>query len=105
MQSEGKHWFVVYKSSVDLTEVFDSLGTTASFVSQKLRFKTVYEFNTTQVQSDESKLCGEFCLYFIVNRLLSLDMSFQDVLNDLFDINCDINEKRVKDFVEYFKQE
>jgi phosphate starvation-inducible protein PhoH len=58
---EGKHWFVIFKSSHNLTEVFNSLGTTASFVSEQLNFKTVYEFNTTQVQGDQSILCGEFC--------------------------------------------
>lgn len=102
----GSHWFVIFQSSQDVAEVFNSLGSTAAFVSSvqnKLKRETFIEFNTTQLQCCESVQCGEFCVYFIVNRLLSLDMEFIDILNEIFVPDCKENEKVVKQFADFLE--
>ncbi len=101
----GKHWFVVLKNSQNVTEVFNSLGTNHTFLLETFSFHTFYEFNTTPVQSRESILCGQFCIYFIVNRLFDLDAEFEDVINELFEANCEDNEGTVKTFMDSLHSE
>lgn len=96
----GQHWFVIFRPSSDVIEVFDSLGSDAkSIKSKQLPFKAVYEFNETALQNPASSLCGQFCIYFIVNRLYELDSELNEVVNDIFVKNTEENEKAVRDFL------
>ena len=81
-------------------EVFDSLGTSESYIARNIPFKGIYEFNVTALQCDNSSLCGGFSLYFIIFRLFNLDLDFQQFLQDFFDINCSKNEIQVNEFLE-----
>lgn len=99
----GIHWFVLYKSSSSKLEAFDSLSFTDTkilFLRQNCKFKGIkeIEFNETQFQSDTSTTCGKFVLYFIFMRLYNLDMSFKDLLNEIFVENQSINEQKIENF-------
>ncbi len=90
---------MVFKSSEEVTEVFDSLGTNVTYLKNNVSYKTLFEFNTTPVQTNNSSLCAHFCIYFIVNRLMNLDMEMKDVTNEIFVADCEKNEQVVSTFV------
>ncbi len=55
--------------------------------------------NTTALQPQESLLCGEFCIYFIVHRLFNADLEFDEFLNTMFTEDVNHNEDKVKEFM------
>lgn len=94
----GTHWFVLFNFD-DTYEVFDSLGSSKSFLLSNIpEFGKYLEFNNTRVQPLDSKECGKYALYFIINRLENLDFHFDELLNLIFTSNCNTNESRVKSF-------
>ena len=57
------------------------------------------EFNETSFQTNESNSCGLFCIYYIIQRMHNLDLSFEELLEDIFDDkNEEINEESVRNF-------
>ena len=78
--------------------MFDSLGSSKAFVEKNIPFKVVVDFNTDPVQAPYSSSCGEFCIFFISQRLLNLDLFYSDFLHAIFSSDLSINEQRVKDF-------
>jgi len=88
-------------------ECFDSLGVNEikkKNLSHFCKFKNIskIKFNETQLQSDSSLSCGKFVLYFAIQRMHNLDLSFNDFLNEAFTLNCEKNEDIVNEFVEQF---
>jgi hypothetical protein len=59
--------------------------------------------NNTTFQSKNTDSCGLFTLYFIFERLHNFDMSFDDILEDIFEINVDSNESKVIKFCDNIK--
>ena len=82
-------------------ELFDSLGSTQTYVQDNIPFKGICKVNKTPLQKDSTSSCGEFCLYFIINRLYNLDLSFEHFLSDFFTENQDINERRIHLFFDH----
>ena len=107
----GKHWYCIVKVESNVLECFDSLGVDGQkklFLTTHFnqRFISKVKFNVTQVQSSMSSTCGLFVLYFIVNRFHNQDLSFADLLNDIFVASLKENEKRVEIFAnENFENE
>ena len=97
---EGSHWIVIIKTDINQLEIFDSLGVKIDYVTSflKLKNKITIEYNETQFQSNTSVSCGFFCLYFSIERLFNLSMTFENLLEDIFDLNTEINEQKVLDF-------
>jgi hypothetical protein len=97
----GSHWITFLRSENDTLEIFNSLGM-ASIESIKpyLNFKKRLNivFNEEKFQGNDSTSCGFFCIYFIVHRLLNLDMSFDHTLEHIFSSDYEINETRVVNF-------
>lgn len=100
----GSHWFCLIRFNESI-ECFDSLGVNEAKKTFLLSLPLCtqsnaleLEFNCTQVQSNESSSCGEFVLYFLIQRLHNRDLEFNDLLNDIFDIDPSKNEMRVKSF-------
>lgn len=101
--SSGAHWYVVYRIDKSTLEVFDSLGIDTEkrhFLSSKFKLRGIksLQFNTTPVQSDSSVACGQFCVYFIFQRLHNQDLEFTELLNEIFDADCERNEHKVSAF-------
>ena len=97
----GSHWITLIRSEKDTLEIFNSLGMTSiDRLQPYLKFKKRVNiiFNEQPFQSNESTSCGFFCIYFIVHRILNLDMSFEHLLEHIFSNDCQINETKVVDF-------
>ncbi len=63
----GEHWLAFYRaSSTSRTEYFDSMGLPRSFYG--LPDGDFVEVNKSQLQSMDSKLCGQYCVYFLERR-------------------------------------
>jgi hypothetical protein len=105
----GLHWFCLLRSSKTSIECFDSLGISSSkktILEETCRFRGIkeLEYNETAFQSFESTSCGLFSVYFIINRLHNLDMTFDELLNDIFDVeNKERNESLVHEFCDNIK--
>lgn len=103
----GTHWFVILRSDKLIYEVFNSLG--FNNLDQllpylKIRNRGDILFNEQQVQSTNSTTCGLFCIYFVVHRLLNLDLSFHHLFEDIFDDDETVNENKVIKFCDALKQ-
>lgn len=99
----GKHWYCLARFN-DCIECFDSLGVDDSkkaFLSQLPLVQNVGELdvNTTQLQSENSNACGEFVIYFVVQRFHNKDQDLNSLLNDIFTFDTENNEIKVKKFL------
>ena len=96
----GSHWIGVLKPHKGHLEIFDSLGFRSNLVLPYLNFseKLKLEYNETQVQSNNSVLCGKFVITFCVERMMNLDLSLDMLLDDVFLLNKECNDKIVTDF-------
>ena len=99
----GLHWFTLFRFSREDLECFDSLGVNEEKLEllKSLKFNGVSNliFNVTQIQGNESTSCGQFCLYFLVERLSNLDFSFHELLNEIFFNDVKKNEEEVQKFL------
>ena len=92
------------RSHKDYIELFDSLGIDEekhSLITNYCKFRTKkIIFNEDQFQDSTSDSCGYFVLYFVFERMHNLDLSFEDLLEDIFNHNHIENEEKVKQFCE-----
>ena len=101
----GIHWFCFLRNSNNTVECFDSLGVTEEkkdILRNICKFKGVseIEFNETQFQANDSDSCGFFTIYFILERMHNLDLTFETLLEEIFvGDNYEINETKVKNFM------
>ena len=100
------HWAVIHNNLFNQIEVFDSLGS-SSPVCNKLKSNQIisrsFVFNTSQLQSDESSLCGQFVIFYIIKRFFDDDICFSTFLNHYFSSNHRQNEEKVEKFIENLK--
>ena len=100
----GIHWFCFLRNSKLTIECFDSLGIDTekkSILQSKCKFKNIncIHFNETVFQNSKSSSCGLFTIYFIIERMHNLDLSFDEILEDIFDEeDLETNENKVKKF-------
>jgi hypothetical protein len=97
----GSHWIAIIRTEKNTLEVFNSLGVSnLDTLKSYFKFKNTFEllFNEQKFQSDSSVNCGYFCIYFIVQRLFNLDMSFEHLLEEIFNIDPNINDTLVTTF-------
>ena len=98
------HFCLVFYSKDKLLVVFDSLGlrdTTYSLfngLKSELNAKEI-RYNTTQFQSNNSCVCGLYCIYIAV--WLSTGSSFQEVLSRFSSTELWWNDKSI---FEWFKR-
>ena len=92
------HWILIIKPNNQLLEVFDSLGAKKEDVEHMSSLAERCQFNNTRFQSPDSESCGLFCLYTAFWRISDLDLSFGDVMSELFSKNPEENEHMVKEF-------
>jgi hypothetical protein len=99
----GLHWFVLIRNSKYGIECFDSLGISSNKKEQlekhcKFRGIKELEFNETQFQLSDSDTCGLFAIFYIFQRMHNLDMSFEEILEDIFNDSKIKNEEIVQQF-------
>lgn len=99
----GKHWFCLFKKSPKKFEYFDSLGVNKQKLNE-LKNRQIFpnnssiQYNETQFQHSQSSSCGLFVLYFIIQRMHNLDLSFLTFLEESFTIDCVKNEEIISKF-------
>ena len=102
----SNHWLVVHKNLFNQIEVFDSLGINSP-VSQKvisgLKSSRSFAINSTQLQSDDSSLCGQFAIFYTVRRFYDDDINFSEFLNHYFSSDQRRNEQKVGKFIKKLK--
>lgn len=103
--NHGKHWLCFVRPSKKTVECFDSLSINPEkyqLLRKYCHFKNVKEikFNQTQFQPSSSQSCGLYALYFAINRMHNLDLSFKTFLNDFFKCDHEANERKVTKFFE-----
>ena len=98
--TKGLHWIVVYLSPFRILEVFDSSGIHFEVISSALKRHNPYNIihNILPYQKLGTKNCGIFCIYFILNRILNLEVNFYDLLDKIFSSNLELNDGKIKDF-------
>lgn len=97
----GSHWVAMYFPTKDRGEFFDSYGNSPDFYRKN--FKTFLDghsrtwiYNSRCLQSLTSSTCGQFCLYFVINRNHGKTLSL--IVNS-FSETLSINDHRVIMFV------
>ncbi len=97
----GDHWIVISSMTNGGIEFFDSLGNSPQSLSHYFdtfirKRADMYVFNTRQLQSKSSSVCGHYCLYFLLHR--SRDISMQNIVNT-FHNNYHANDEFVLEFI------
>lgn len=98
--TDGTHWVALFKSK-DMTyiEFFDSVGNDIKFYSLINKFSLQFPYvlqNVNRIQSLTSRLCGNYCILFLLMR--SKYVSYESFLS-LFHINrLRMNDFIVQDF-------
>lgn len=101
----GSHWFTVYRESRSCLQCFDSLGLTDDKVAKVTHLFAHFNlkeiiYNKSQLQKSDTISCGQYVLYFIFQRLMNLDLKFSHLLNEIFTLDLEKNEKKVSSFYE-----
>ena len=70
----------------------------------KLKGIKSIEYNETAFQTDNSESCGLFVIYFIWQRMFNLDLNFDQMLEESFVSDKDLNELKVKEFCQNLEE-
>lgn len=97
----GKHWIAFYYNDNNVLELFDSYGNTLQTLFKYFKtFLSRYpktNLNTQRLQSNDSIVCGQYCLFFLFCRVRLLSM--KRILN-IFSFNQYVNDQFVYQFIE-----
>ena len=97
----GSHWLAMYFSSESSGEFYDSYGNNVDYYSKDIvRFTEKHArnvlFNSQQVQSNYSTVCGQHCLFYLIHR--SRHVPMQEIVN-FFSPDKIWNDLMVEDFI------
>jgi hypothetical protein len=85
-------------------ELFDPLGSSETEAKKYAEACHLQNgrllFNKSKIQTTNMISCGAFCVTFAVNRLENPDMTFQEILDEVFSGHPIEDEKRSIQFVE-----
>jgi hypothetical protein len=99
----GMHWVAFYKiSRTAPLEFFDSFGLPLESYGPELvdfaqRYGKNVLLNLVQMQPNRSSSCGQFCLYFLVNR--DLGRTYLNIVSDFNPTDKAYNDRLVTKFV------
>jgi hypothetical protein len=90
-------------------EYFDSLGVNENKLNNLknyCHFKGILkiDYNETGFQKEDSESCGLFVLYYVFKRMFNLDLTFEEILNDIFESDNSLNELNVSNFCTEIKK-
>ena len=78
----GEHWVALYVPSEDTVEYFDSYGDEPNEnLSHYIGLFPDVKRSEESLQSLFSKVCGQYCIYFVIQRCLG--RSFDDIVAHL----------------------
>ena len=89
----GTHWTTFYCNNRNIIEYFHSYGLKPiEFISKNYK----YIYNSSQIQSYESRACGYYCLYFIYHRFNGF--TFYKIIKQFTLTDLEYNQKVIIDF-------
>lgn len=101
----GSHWLALVRLSQKDFDLFDSQGVKFENLKPFLKFKNAsFNFNSEAFQMSSTNSCGLFASYFIIHRLMNLDLNMQELLSEIFESNKEDNEKKVAKFFRKLKE-
>ena len=65
---KGKHWVAFFHLSSKSIEFFDSFGRTPATLGFRMPYVKRIVQNWIQVQGNYSHVCGQHCIYFLIQR-------------------------------------
>lgn len=76
----GSHWVAMYFTEEGKAEFWDSYGQTPNLYSRTFknfleRNSNYWIMNHTVLQSLDSSVCGEYCIYYLIHRCRGFSMS------------------------------
>lgn len=95
----GRHWLAFYFESKIKTEFFDSYGHSPDYFSFEGN-----TYNDKRLQSSKSIVCGQYCLYYLLNRCRGVPMKSitKPFGNDLEENDNFVNEYITNSFPHCF---
>jgi hypothetical protein len=90
----GKHWVCIFKTKSNI-EYYDSYGLKPSQIFESILGNT-FNYNAERVQSMLSTVCGQHCIYYVLQR--SRNVSMQEIINE-FDTNYLQNDILVQEII------
>jgi len=91
---KGEHWVAFWIDSSKHCEFFDSYGLSPLIYGFNVPFTS---FNTMTIQSLNSSVCGQFCIYYLYCRSRGLPLAH--ILNSFSISNLEWNDYQVARFV------
>ena len=88
----GTHWTAFYVDDNNRIEYFDSYGLKPPEIISDYD----YIYNSSQLQSYESKACGYYCLFFIYHR--SHGFNFYEIIKQFSLVDLNYNQNVIKNF-------
>lgn len=92
----GQHWVAYYFDSPFTYEFFDSFGFDPSIYS--LHYASPTSYNTHSLQSINSAVCGQFCLYYLHCKCRGT--TFDAILHSFSMLSSKWNDKLVRKFIQ-----
>ena len=97
----GSHWCAFYIDEHGQGEFFDSYGQAPDRYSMEFkqfldRHCPTWTYNTKQLQSLGSNVCGHYCLYYLINRCQNISL---DMILSRFSRNSRLNDSLVYQFI------
>ena len=99
-QQPGKHWIAFFYDN-GVLECFDSYGHSPDIYSVHLGqfMRTFYKIkvNKKRIQSNDTVVCGQYCLFYLMCR--SRGYSMDEIVN-IFNENYHLNDQFVYNFID-----
>jgi len=87
-----------------IIEVFDSLVPKTEQILHIRKYRKTIEANNRALMPITSDKCGEFCIYFAINRILNPQENLSDIIEEYFASDLKINEKRISQFINHIQE-
>ena len=99
---QGQHWLCCFKEKKTLL-CFDSIGIDNNKKVLLEKYCVIsgvnqIHFNETQFQLLTTDTCGKFAIYFLIQKSYNKDLTFGELLEDIFSDEPLKNESIVKNF-------
>ena len=91
--SVGRHWVAISQIEKDKVECFDSLNEGDFYPNELANLAPVVTYNSLQLQSNCSSVCGEYCIFYIYCRLKGIP--FQQIVTCFSPTKLGENDKLV----------
>jgi len=104
MNENGSHWISIYFDKNRRGEYFDSYGLPPLFpeiISFLDQNSILWTYNCKRLQSTNTLVCGQYCIYYILNRMKQ--KSLKKIVND-FSFTYFKNDKKVFDLIKNLKK-